>query len=164
MNLSSMRIAGWRGATLRRYLGAAFAAQFMLLEAVVGTLRMPFASATVRLAAAASFGWLCFFFARNERRRAAAALGAAVYVVVETSFYRHYHAPIDAQVVDSLLVAWGDVWPVVARAIPSAVAAAAAISAVEYAWLAAATRATSARRPVFAGAAAFALAASLSAP
>jgi Sulfatase len=164
MNPSSTRGAGRRAAAVRRYLGAAFVAQFTLLEVVVGSLRMPLASAVVRLAAAAAFGWLCSSVARKARARAAAALGAAVYVVVETAFYRHYHAPIDTQVVDSLLVSWGDVWPVVARALPGAGAAATAITVVEYAWLTAAMRGTPTRHPVFAGVAAFALAASLSAP
>jgi arylsulfatase A-like enzyme len=161
---SIVRPTGARAATLRRWLAAAFAGQFALLEALVGTLRMSTGAAAVRLVSAASFGWLCFSLARARHTRAAVAAAAAAYVVVETAFYRHYHAPIDTQVLESLLFAWPDVRPVVGRALPGAVVLAAAVAAIEYVWLAHAARAIGARRPLTAGAATFALAASLAAP
>jgi hypothetical protein len=70
---------------------------------------------------------------RAARLAIASALGLSV--ALQAGFFRYFHAPFDDQAALAARLAWGDVRPVAERALPTLVALAVAVAALEYAWL-----------------------------
>jgi hypothetical protein len=140
-----------------------FVLQFALL--VLG-LRAPGAwtlGRVAELAALVSLGVLCARLEVGRRSRVGAALLAACYVVVQVRFYRYYHAPIDARVLESLVYSFRDVLPVAARAVPSCAAAVMTAAGFEYGLLTL-SEGTAARQPAVVGFAAAMLSFAVAAP
>jgi hypothetical protein len=75
--------------------------------------------------------------ARDGRRaaRAATALFLGAGVTAQAAFFRYFHAPLDDQGAVAARLAWADVRPIFFAALPVLAAAAAAIAAIEYAWI-----------------------------
>jgi hypothetical protein len=140
-----------------------FVLQFALL---VLALRAPGAwtlGRVAELAALISLGVLCARLDVGRRSRAGAALLAASYVVVQLRFYRYYHTPIDARVLESLVYSFRDVLPVAARAAPPCAAATIVASLFEYVLLTL-SQGAAALRPAIVGLAAATLSLSVAAP
>lgn len=70
---------------------------------------------------------------RGARVTAAAAMGVAV--TLQAGFFRYFHAPLDDQAAVAARLAWGDVEPVAARALPALAVFALFVAVIEYAWL-----------------------------
>ncbi|WP_394822823.1 sulfatase-like hydrolase/transferase [Pendulispora albinea] len=87
--------------------------------------------------------------------RAALAGGVASLTVIDVVVYRHYHVPLDEQVIETALFAWSDVKPVAIAMLPGAALTIAVAGALEYGLLTFAARGavlhrTRARAVVFA--------------
>jgi len=67
--------------------------------------------------------------------RAALSFAVALLVVVDVLVYRHYHVPLDEQVIETAVFAWADVKPVALSMLPGAALTIAVGGALEYALL-----------------------------
>ena len=150
-------------ARARRFFRAVFVLQFALLVLAMRAPARWTLGRGAELAALVSLGVLCARADVGRRSRTLAALLAASYVVVQVRFYRYYHAPIDARVLESLVYSFHDVLPVAVRALPSCAAAIVATLAFEYGLLTLSAGAA-AIRPAFIGAAAATLSLAVAAP
>jgi hypothetical protein len=121
-------------ARLRVPFGVLFALQFVLLDAVLRGPQTYLAQPRifVSLIESALVWALVLSVATTRRRRIAAAIVAATLVVFQAFVFRFYRAPFDVQVAATAIHAWRDVEPVLVRALPSFLGAAAGVAAIEY--------------------------------
>ncbi|WP_394847309.1 LTA synthase family protein [Pendulispora brunnea] len=73
--------------------------------------------------------------------RALISLLVASLVVIDVFVYRHYHVPLDEQVIETAMFAWSDVKPVVLAMLPGTAIIVTAVGAFEYALLTVGARA-----------------------
>ncbi len=130
--------------TIGPYAAAlAFALQFVAMGIAFG-MRADAASAA---ASGAMWALGVVVASRSRAARVIVAALAAALAVVPVHVFRYYHAPLDVQVAATAIHAWNDVRAVLSRAMGSVVLASLAAFAVEYALLAAASRAAFRPRP-----------------
>jgi hypothetical protein len=114
-----------------------FVSQFVALGVAFG-VRMR-AGSVVASVAAWAFG--VALASRARAARVVVAALAATLVVVQLHVFRYFHTPLDVQVAATAIHAWPDVRAVVSRAMGTVLLVASLAFALEYAILAASTRA-----------------------
>ncbi len=124
-------------ARTRVWLSIAFVAQFALLDLLVhgprGYARHPIG--IVGVLASLALWTLARALGARCVGRAVLALFAAVVLVVDGFVYRYYGTLLDIQVVASAVHDWADARPIIVRLLPTVIALAAVVFAVEYACL-----------------------------
>jgi hypothetical protein len=76
----------------------------------------------------------------RPRARLPVALLLGASIAGQIAFYRYYHAPFDDQAALAARFAWADVRPMLVHALPTLLAVALGVAAIEYAWLGVAPR------------------------
>jgi hypothetical protein len=118
-----------------------FAAQIALLDLCFRGPRHVLA-----LVASTALLWLALSVAKARWARALLATMLGAFVVVECFYFRYYHDALDAQALASAAHAWVDVRRVVAEMLPRIVPLVLLAGALEWALLAAGSRAPAPRR------------------
>ncbi|MBL8609109.1 MAG: hypothetical protein JNL38_17410, partial [Myxococcales bacterium] len=128
----------------------ALQAPALLLVALGPQVALRDPATVLGLARGAAVAVLVAAVATRPAARAAASLYYTLVLTTGLALLRAYHVPLDAQVGESALAAWGDVMPVLKRAAPTLAATFVVVLAVQWLLLAAAAPATRRARELFA--------------